>query len=844
MKFLSFVLALFIGVSFSAAREHIDLFFGKDKNRSADDLCVAKRKSFMPLLRTAAGETCVTSQVDASVRVLNPQMDESQRYNFNLVRPFLIIDGIYLGIDNKRSLSEMQEEVERFGIVDPLVELGYTPVLVQFSETVRKSLQENALTLANILRIMNSNALFGFENKQTDGFVVLGVSQGGIIGRYASFLYDIQRDKKTDAPIRLYASLDSPHQGAIMPLSLYYTINFWAEEGGSDAAEAFKDLIEGPGASDLLLHQKKCTDSKCNDYSYEVDTSTQRFLFGQYRKAAEYKGFPSVLIAQGQLKGTIPVHSDTFFVLNRSAEKIKIIGRVESKMYSFAQENKEIAKNRVYQIPGDVKESLPKGIAAYDFVQGSTYPFAGTMYESLRDGIYDAMPDNMKNYWFSPLGIGTSIHTSWDEDSLMQKNSTFIPTASAMDLNCNGKLAISDVCAFTQNQSGFPFTKPESKSSANAVYAVDATHPRYNESISGRHIELPENKDLKADSAIIRGLQVDMWRVLCELANYDYDNANKEFRNENLAWYFTPGTNCMDQSKMPNFLKKDGYVQKKYFAYSRYDYNADATEQNESVAFDVPAGWHKVAWFSNGEDLPEGATFQVDIQVNKSNGNWMKAELLLQKSKISSGQIQLQEKEVLVDGKTHRIYWKLPAGAGALKNYRWLRLVLNSDGGNVTVSNPVLLKMIGNTGKTYETISGNMFPNVAYKFVPWTSSVTVAPYADALDAGMAIQFHKLHGGAYLDLNGEKGFDAYSKLYVYYWPGTCQGTGVYFDSYSSGMELLRNNVYVDGTFMVKEIPLSDIIDAKITHNHRKIASRLVFANVKTEEVCSVYRIFAK
>ena len=842
MKFLSFVLALFVGVSYSAAREHIDLFFGKDKNRSADDLCVAKRNSFMPLLRTAAGEACVTSQVDASVRVLNPQIDESQRYNFNLVRPFLIIDGIYLGTDNKRSLSEMQEEVERFGIVDPLVELGYTPVLVQFSETVRKSLQENAQTLANILRIMNSNALFGFENKQTDGFVVLGVSQGGVLGRYASYLYDNQRNKKTDAPIRLYASLDSPHQGAIMPLSLYYTINFWAKEGGSDAAEAFKDLIDGPGASGLLLHQKKCNDAKCDDYSYEVNTSTQRFLFGEYRKVAEYKGFPSVLIAQGQLKGAIPNHSSTYFVLNRHAKKYgSIFGRAESKLYSYTDGKTEIAKNRIYRYPGEIEEAAPKVPATYDFVQGSTYPFAETMYQGLRDGMLDAMPKGMKQ---KVAFTSVELATGWDEDSLMQKNSTFIPTASAMDLNCNGKLGMTDVCAFTQNQSGFPFAKPESKSSANAVYAVDATHPRYKESISGRHIELPENKDLRADSAIIGGLQVDMWRVLCELANYDYDNANKEFRNENLAWYFTPGTNCMDQSKMPNFLKKDGYVQKKYFAYSRYDYNADATEQNESVAFDVPAGWHKVASYNNGEDLIEGATFQVDIQVNKSNGNWMKAELLLQKSKISSGQIQLQEKDVLVDGKTHRIYWKLPAGESALKGYRWLRLVLNSDGGNVTVSNPVLLKTVENTEKKYEKLSENLYPNAAFKFVPWTSAVSATSYSDALGSGVSLRFQKLHGGAYLDLNGDKSADSYSKLIVYYWPGTCQGTGVYFDSYSSGIDLLRNNAVADGNFLVKEIPLSDIIDAKITHDHRKIASRLVFANVKTDEVCSVYRIFAK
>ena len=842
MKFLSFVLALFVGVSYSAAREHVDLFFGKDDSRNADDLCVVKRKTLMAQLRTASGEACVCSQVEASVRVLNPQIDESQRYKFNLVRPFLIIDGIYLGIDEKRTLSEMQEEVERFGIVDPLVELGYTPVLVQFSETVRKSLQENAQILANILRIMNSNTLFGFENKQTDGFVVLGVSQGGVLGRYASYLYDSRRDKKTDAPIRLYASLDSPHQGAIMPLSLYYTINFWAKEGGSDAAEAFKDLIDGPGASGLLLHQKKCNDSKCSDYSYEVDTSTKRFLFGEYRKAAEYKGFPSVLVAQGQLKGTTPNHSNTYFVLNRHANKYgSTFGRAESKLYAYTDGKTEIAKNRIYKYPGDIAEATPKMPATYDFVQGSTYPFAEMMYQGLRDGMLDAMPKNMTQ---KVMGISVGIATDWDEDSLMQKNSTFIPTASAMDMNCNGKLAMTDNCAFTQSQSGFPFANPGSKSSANAVYAVDATHPRYKESISGRHIELPENKDLKVDSAVIGGLQVDVWRVLCELANYDYDSANKEFRNQNLAWYFTPGANCMDQSKMPNFLKKDGYVQKKYFAYSRYDYNAEATELDESVGFDVPAGWHKVASYNNGEDLPEGATFQVDIQTNKSNGNWMKAELLLQKSKISSGQIQLQEKTVMVDGKTHRIYWKLPAGEGSLKGYRWLRLVLNSDGSNVTVSNPVLLKTVDHTDKKYEKLGENMYPNAAYKFVPWTNSVTMTPYADALGSGVTIQFKKLHGGAYLDLNGEKSAEAYSKLYVYYWPGTCQGTGVYFDSYSSGMELLRNNAHVDGNFMVKEFALSDILDAKITQNHQKIASRLVFANVKTDEVCSVYRIFAK
>jgi hypothetical protein len=98
----------------------------------------------------------------------------------------------------------MKDEVERFGIVDPLVELGYTPVLVQFPQTVRRSLLENSQSFAKMLHLINSEYWFGFDNKLQDGFVVLGVSQGGILGRYGSYLYDIARNKMTDAPIRLY----------------------------------------------------------------------------------------------------------------------------------------------------------------------------------------------------------------------------------------------------------------------------------------------------------------------------------------------------------------------------------------------------------------------------------------------------------------------------------------------------------------------------------------------------------------------------------------------------------------------------------------------------------------
>lgn len=838
MRFVLFVLALLLGFSVSTAREHIDLVFSG--NYGLDSMCVAKydikksRNSGFTLTGLPCSALPMYDKV--RIRVLNPRKDDSKKMHFSLVRPFLMIDGIYLSTNGMRTLSEMQDEVERFGIVDPLVELGYTPVLVQFPQTVRRSLLENSQSFAKMLHLINSEYWFGFDNKLQDGFVVLGVSQGGILGRYGSYLYDIARNKMTDAPIRLYSSLDSPHQGAILPLALFYTIDFWALDGGSGGAEAFRDLINGPGASGLLLYERMCKNKDCSDYSYEVNASPNRFLFGEYRKAAEYKGFPSVLIAQGQLKGAIPAHSDTFFVLNRHAKKFgSPFGRAESRLYSYLDGKTPIAQNRKYQYLDGVKEKTRSAQAFYDFIQGSTYPFSETMYESLRQGMLDAMADDMKVLYVVPFSTG------WDEDALIQKNSTFIPTTSAMDLKCSGISSITEPCAFYQNYSGFPFTNPGAKSSANAVYAVDATHPRYKEPISGRHIELPSN--MKADSAIISGLQVDMWRVLCELANYDYDYVGKKFRNENLSWYFKPGTDCMDQTKMPEFLRKGGYVQKKYFAYGRYDYNADATESAKSVTFDLPAGWHKVAVFDNGEDLPEGASVEFDITVNNTKGSWMKAELLLLKSKSGAGQLQLQEVSVPVDGKKHHVHWKLPANEGSLKKYHWIRLVLNSDGGNVTVANPVLTKSVEDTGKDYESAIAELYPE-AYKFASWTPSASVETYLEGANMGAELDFKKIGSEAYLDFKGEKSFESYKKLQIYYWPGSCQGTGVYFDSYLSGIQYLRDSATIEGDFVVKEISLSDVIDTKITHNYKKIASRLVFRSGKTDEVCLVYRILAK
>lgn len=812
------------------------------KEKSSGKMCYAKidKTNFISGIlsligKDADGKTCVVShRDDVRLRFIDPHELENSKSPFYIERPFLIIDGIYLGMDEKRTLSDLHDEVEQFGIPRVLKALGYTPVLVQFGESVQTSLQENSESFRDVLKILGNGVNFDFPTAKEDGFIVLGISQGGIIGRYGSYLYDIERNPN-DPAVTLYASLDSPHQGAVMPRGLFETVGFWSRNGSSDA-EAFSRLIEGPGAADLLLYDLK--EKSKNGYIYEVFPDPSRFLYGEYRKAANYKGFPSVLIAQGQLKGADPEHENVYYKLERVASKLGVNLGVATSSIAYSRGNDMYVYNRRREVTDEVNVKL-YGSTEYDFIQGSTYPFSKTLYNSLRDGMLDEMPDKMKKDLFL---FSIDLKTRWNEDTLIQDRSTFIPTASAMDLQCGGDLAIRSGCAFTQSSAGFPFGISSGWSTANAVYAVDPTHPRYSEPISGRHVEMALKGDGSVDTLVLKGMQTDFWRLLCEVAKNDYDAKSGTFRNPELTGVISPTADCMNLKEMPDLISNGGVVQTKYFGYARYNYNAAATEKDASVKFNLPSGWKKVASFDNGSEIPAGSVFEVDVKAEKVNGNWMKAELLLVKSKTGNGQIQLKEVEVPLDGKSHAIRWQMPTTEGSLKGYHWMQLVLNSDGGVVTLTNPRLLTNARVSASVPARIqSANIYPNTSYKSQPWSNLTTAKDYSDYAGSGMELSFEKSHGGYYIDFGKMVSMEAYSNLVVDYWPGTCQKTGVYFDSFEAKMPNLANGS-LQNAIVRKVLPLSGIIDVQTTPKYSLSAHRLNLQSFANNERCIVKSVF--
>ncbi|SHL10580.1 hypothetical protein [Fibrobacter sp. UWEL] len=830
MRIIHILLCLMAAAGSTFASVH-DLYF-----RQSESGRFLVKTAYDGLWAAADGVTVDDKSGDnVRIRVVDPPASNTL-FGFELQRPFLVLDGIYLDPESNRTLSEFMGEAEQFGLISVLQELGYTPILVQFAETVSKGLEANSNYFKSLLQFMNDNPYFGFRDKAEDGFIVMGISQGGILGRYGSYLYDISRPAGS-APITLYTSLDSPHQGAIIPKGLHYTINFWAAH--SDDAEKFNELIGGPGASELLLYQPSGADDGSTKDFYSADQSSQRFLFGKYRNAANYKGFPSVLISQGQMKGASPSHKKKYFELHRTATKLTaVFGRTVSSFSSpdFAKE--EIARNRIYVFDSLNSSRNIIGSTEYDFIQGSTYPFAKTMYSSLREGFVSSIPNDMKvklfDVWGNPINI--SFTGSWEKDALYQANSTFIPTTSAMDMLCGGELSIGVPCSFKESHQGFPFEAPGNRSSANAAYAVDPTHPRYNEAMSGRHIEMPGVGD-QQDLNVLRGMQTDVWRILCEVAKRDYDVTSKSYRNSRFSGVFDPTASCMDIMKMPALIQNSGVVQRRKFAFARYDYNEKATESKDSVRFKVPAGWHKVAVFDNGGKIQEGSTFEVDIKAGKSASGWMKAELLLTTTKAGTGQIQMQEITVPMDGAAHTLRWTMPETKGSLTNYRWFRLVLNSSGSAVDVMKPRLVYATMAKQNVEYITNPVIYPNNKVSVRTAGENASVEFYSDAQGSGQDLKFKNIGDFVFYDFGGTKNLSRFKNVKVLYWPGTCGATKVYFDSYVKGAVNLANGDAFGG-FVEKIIPLKSIVNTNFTPDNGISASRFVLRGSNAGERCLV------
>lgn len=840
---LSRLLPLFIflmSFCYSYASSHDILFYRKTNK----NLCSKHyRNGFIfPLAQcyTADGKLAPLSLLEQSLaraRVIDPPENKNAALGFQIEKPFLIIDGIHLSTEEKRSLEDFEQEANAYGLPGVLKSFGYTPVLVQFPKTVEKSIKNNALILKDILSYLAESQLYPWPNSSKESFVILGISQGGLIGRYGAYLYDSQKSARSPG-VKMFASLDSPHQGAVMPRGLLAAIDFWARAAKDGSAEDFLDLISGPGASDLLIYDTKKS-SSLDPNSFAPNTKENRFLFNEYREASNYKGFPSILLSQGQLKGkTNSIPKGPYYTLNRYAEKAtKVWGRAASTSKYSTSADQIFAENSLYEYLGESKNWSLKGNTSWDLVQGSTYPFIETIYDAFEGAYLREIPDR-----FEKTFLNLNFYGKWATHELNSKSTSFIPTTSSLDLLCDGKPSTTSSCANTQTENGLSWESPGNRSTAKAMYAVDKTHPRYSEETSGRHIEPPYNKDGSPKQNVIKGIQTDLWRLMCELSKVDFNKTTNAFENPYFIGQFNPATSCLDQTHIPEAILNAGAVQFEPLRFARYDYAPEVIDRTENVSFSIPAGWQKAATFDYGKDLPANGLFEVVLKMKNPKSNWLKLDLILTQVQNGSNQIQLQEESISPDGQFHTIRWQLPPSSSALKKFRWIRLVLNSSGGDVTISKVRFIKNAAATAPKAPSIPfSQVYPGYDVFYAPWEAKNTHnLSYEDHLGSGAQFFFEKAYDGVQWAFRQAYDLGAYKNVRVSYWPNTCAHSFIYIDQPTKKRAFLKEGIS-DGSFVYKTIPLESLVSMDWSASEGLSGYKLVLQTTTAKEECIIKSI---
>ena len=171
-----------------------------------------------------------------------------------LDKPIIILDGFDPG--DSRGISDIYAGLSFDGqnLGDILRNEGYdivilnAPVYTSNGVTIDGGsdyIQRNAMVMIAMIDKLNADKV-GQEE-----LVVFGPSMGGLISRYAlSYMEANSMDPET----RLFISFDVPHNGANIPISLQYLINYFAALTGDPTAQQLIDqVLNSPAAKEMLV---------------------------------------------------------------------------------------------------------------------------------------------------------------------------------------------------------------------------------------------------------------------------------------------------------------------------------------------------------------------------------------------------------------------------------------------------------------------------------------------------------------------------------------------------------------------------------------------------------------
>lgn len=375
-----------------------------------------------------------------------------------LLNPILFIDGFDPGDKRKILDTEMTtEDLEAGGksleasmvyghnnekIIPLLQELGYDVILVnhpvyeipggrvgspRLVDGGADYIERNAMNHITLYQHLNSELA---KNGSSNEMVIIGPSMGGQVSRYALAYMEKKfaetGDTKWKHNTRLWVSLDSPHQGANIPMGAQANIYFLGYiHGEQKAVDAF-NALKSPAGRQQVIHQ------------YRFGNLTPISFFNQYYTNLKNNGLPN--------SNGYPQNLRKISIVNGAINKLKngiegeevldirgyadvlfftVRGFINQEWYSknYGQNNKvffgevdEVFTS--YSLTTHFTNNFLKG--SLDVMPGGTFDTQGVLKNQIVEGLEKQIDDGN----LDRISVST-----------YKANHTFMPTHSTLDTN-------------------------------------------------------------------------------------------------------------------------------------------------------------------------------------------------------------------------------------------------------------------------------------------------------------------------------------------------------------------------------------------------------------------------
>ena len=327
--------------------------------------------------------------------IFNGTSNNPREALFKTKKPIIFVEGFDPGNENSAG-AIYHKYINNNGLAECLLKNGYDIFIVDFCQNT-DHIQKNAMVLLYLLGQINSR----YKSTQNSN-IVIGASMGGLISKYAlSYMekYNIPHETST------FITIDTPHQGANIPLGLQHALNYFSYWKFDAIKKARDNILNSVAAKQMLI------------YHYQgFNLSERSNLLTDFATLGMPKKCRNIAISNGNPKG-IGQEFQPSELLFEAHGDLEIVADMHMKVWAVPN----IATSSVIgRFDGPIKHSQEITIVGRPFpLDSAPGGYTDTFAE------LTTLMDNTVNKYLNGFDFNDNNYD----------NHCFIPTTSSLDIN-------------------------------------------------------------------------------------------------------------------------------------------------------------------------------------------------------------------------------------------------------------------------------------------------------------------------------------------------------------------------------------------------------------------------